>query len=420
MKINLVTILIVFLVKPITLFANINNEYCYSRDQVDSIVAAEVKRQVDTLMINYKIEKAFNSKWESYIDRQNWFITKHNEEMSDRYTWIGLLFTLLAAGFGVVGPLMTNNRFEKKFEKQIKDEFDLYKRQIEESLFESKKSINDSILESKKTINEMIEKRIDDKIDSSKKEIDKHVEEVERQLKLEMRHIDEGFGSELFKLREQINSFRSPEDVKEDASHEEKKIHELLSRAYEHYSRKEYKEAFELYLKAANRGDASAQFYIGEMYYRGLGTERDEYEASKWFVKSAEQNYADAQYMLGELYQAGLGVVSDSKKSDNWYRKAYKNYNEMANNGDARAEYQLGEIYESGRGIKKDFNEAKRWYRLSAKHGYARAQYYLGMMCLYGLHGMERNLQRASELLREAAAQGHEYAQKELKKNGWN
>lgn len=396
-------------------------EQYYSRSQIDSIVAAEVKRQVDTLLIYYKIEKTFNSKMESYINQQTWFIEKHDEEMSDRYNWIGLLFTLLAAGFGVVGPLLTNKRFETQIKKEIRDqikeemnkskgELDMHVKKVEDQLNVSVKDLDNNVSNLKEHVSTAMD---------SFKDLNNNVSNIKEYVSKAMDSFKDDILRKIKEIKLEKEGVQPPTAVKEDASDNEKRIHELLSKAFENYTKKDYEKAFNLYLTAANEGDASAQFYVGEMYSRGFGVEQDRQKAFDWFIKSANQNYADAQYMLGEIYQSGLGVDSNSIESDSWYGKAYKRYKIMANSGDARAEYQLGEMYESGRGIKKDFNEAKRWYRLSARHGYARAQYYLGMMCLYGLHGIERNIQKASELLREAAAQGHEYALKELKRNGW-
>ncbi len=46
--------------------------------------------------------------------------------------------------------------------------------------------------------------------------------------------------------------------------------------------------------KAAEQGDADAQFRLGTMYYFGRGVPKDHREAAKWFMKVAEQGHADA------------------------------------------------------------------------------------------------------------------------------
>ena len=84
-------------------------------------------------------------------------------------------------------------------------------------------------------------------------------------------------------------------------------------------------------LKAlAEKGDAKAQYNLGEMYLRGEGVEKDEKEAVKWYRKAAEQNSALAQYDLGQMYEIGLGVEKDEKEAVKWYRKAAEQGDEDA------------------------------------------------------------------------------------------
>ena len=92
-------------------------------------------------------------------------------------------------------------------------------------------------------------------------------------------------------------------------------------------------------LKAlSEKGDAKAQFNLGEMYQFGLGVEKDEKEAGKWYRKAAEQNVALAQYNLGVMHQFGKGVEKDEKEAVKWCRKA-------AEQNHALAQFSLGGMY---------------------------------------------------------------------------
>ena len=76
-------------------------------------------------------------------------------------------------------------------------------------------------------------------------------------------------------------------------------------------------------LKAlAEKGDAEAQFILGDMYYKAEGVEKDLKEAAKWYRKSAEQGNAKAQWSLGRMYRFGLRVEKDLKEAEKWWRKA--------------------------------------------------------------------------------------------------
>ena len=66
---------------------------------------------------------------------------------------------------------------------------------------------------------------------------------------------------------------------------------------------KDPKEALMWYRKAADQGDAQAEFNVGAMYASGAGVEPDQSEAFKWYQKSAEHGFAMAQHNLGIRYR---------------------------------------------------------------------------------------------------------------------
>ena len=41
-----------------------------------------------------------------------------------------------------------------------------------------------------------------------------------------------------------------------------------------------------------------------------------------WYRKAADQGDADAQYILGYCYETGAGVPKDTAQAADWYRKA--------------------------------------------------------------------------------------------------
>jgi hypothetical protein len=89
-----------------------------------------------------------------------------------------------------------------------------------------------------------------------------------------------------------------------------------------YYSKKEYAQAFEWYEKAANRGVGYSQYTLGEMYYKGLGTERNLTKAAMWYKKAAESRYVlvspMAQFHLAQMYFKGEGVVQDYVEAYKW------------------------------------------------------------------------------------------------------
>ena len=152
------------------------------------------------------------------------------------------------------------------------------------------------------------------------------------------------------------------------------------------------KEINNLYAKAAERGYAPAQDYLGQKYehggidcrFYGPMSPKDEKEAVKWYAKAAEQGYLPAQYHLARCYEKGIGVEENDEESIKWYRKAIDNsinvlyvgipkddyYFQDKNHPPYRigslkadAAFKLGHYYEKGWGVDKNVDEAVKWYK---------------------------------------------------------
>ena len=96
--------------------------------------------------------------------------------------------------------------------------------------------------------------------------------------------------------------------------------------------------AFEGYKAKAEKGNAEAQYNLGESYDNGDGVPKDEVEGVKWYRKAADQGYDRAQFILGVCYASGTGVTKDEVEGVKWYRKA-------ADQGHVRAQHNLGVHY---------------------------------------------------------------------------
>ena len=60
--------------------------------------------------------------------------------------------------------------------------------------------------------------------------------------------------------------------------------------------------------KAAEQGDAAAQYNLGVMYKKGAGVPENYAEALKWYRKAAEQGHTSAQLRFGVMYALGRGI----------------------------------------------------------------------------------------------------------------
>lgn len=120
-------------------------------------------------------------------------------------------------------------------------------------------------------------------------------------------------------------------------------------------------------LKAAESGDANAQFEIGGAYEDGKGVARDDRRAAEWFRKSAEQGNGQAQYSLGMMYAEGRGVERNRDEAIRWYKKA-------ASHGVSQAMYSIAISYYNGEGAEENLGLAYTWLMAAQKGGDPRAQ----------------------------------------------
>ena len=119
--------------------------------------------------------------------------------------------------------------------------------------------------------------------------------------------------------------------------------------------------------KAAEQGDANAQFFMGWLYANGDGVPKDDAQALSWYRKAAAQKHNGAQNNLGWMHDSGRGVPKDSTEAANWYLKA-------AQNGNAHAQNNIGLKYENGTGVEKNISEAMRWFEAAAAQGHEDAK----------------------------------------------
>jgi len=113
------------------------------------------------------------------------------------------------------------------------------------------------------------------------------------------------------------------------------------------------------YRRAAEQGEADAQFSLGLSYDIGQGVPQNYSEAAKWYRRAAEQGHAKAQFNLGLSYDRAKGVPQSHSEAAKWYRRA-------AEQGHAKAQKWLGSMYALGQGVPQDLALAHMWYNLAA------------------------------------------------------
>ena len=175
---------------------------------------------------------------------------------------------------------------------------------------------------------------------------------------------------------------------------------------------------FDETLELAEKGDAEAQYNLGQMYRRGEGVPEDAMEAATLFKMSAAQGNAKAQKALREMrcnsaydiYTLAListinGITDSSMcpgEEAAYERKAYQNglkqckfeivaeCLESVEQGDAIAQFNLAKKYREGNGVIENDAKALGLLKKSAEQGNGDAQASLANMYHSG-EGVTKN-----------------------------
>ena len=106
----------------------------------------------------------------------------------------------------------------------------------------------------------------------------------------------------------------------------------------------------------------------------------------------------------------GAALAQDFNKGFEAYQAgdfatALKEWQPLAEQGDAGAQFNLGVMYKNGWGVPQDYAEAVKWYRLAAERWLASAQCNLGWMCQSG-SGVHQDYAEARKGYRRSSDSG--------------
>ncbi len=128
--------------------------------------------------------------------------------------------------------------------------------------------------------------------------------------------------------------------------------------------RKNWKRSFQYSRLAAQRGDETAFFHLGQDYALGHGTRRNFRKAFECFKKSFLTGYRSAGVAgwIGDCYRRGRGVKRDLRKTVLWMKRAAKL-------GDERSMFDLGYLYSSGsESVAQDNTQGRFYLKKYLKH----------------------------------------------------
>jgi hypothetical protein len=182
----------------------------------------------------------------------------------------------------------------------------------------------------------------------------------------------------------------------------------LKVEAYRYYYGKDkpidYTKALQLYLQAAERGDAEAQFIVGGMFWLGKGTETDKKIGFKWLLSAAEQRKTSPESLsiIGGAFLRGANVPQNYLEAKKWLAEA-------AEQGDLAAQNDLAYLFFNGLGGERDYKKALELYEKAAMQGDSMAQANIGLMYATGT-GINTDKARGYAWYSLAASAGNTFA----------
>lgn len=156
---------------------------------------------------------------------------------------------------------------------------------------------------------------------------------------------------------------------------------------------------------AADHGHAPAMVRLKLYYGLGVITEKDETKSREYLLRAAEAGDADSQHELGRNYARGRdGLPKDASLAVRWYERASASNHLAAINA-------LADLLRKGaEGVPADLSAARKLSQRAADLGNAKAMCDLANMLLKG-EGGDKNATRAFHLARQAAETGYAYGQ---------
>lgn len=115
--------------------------------------------------------------------------------------------------------------------------------------------------------------------------------------------------------------------------------------------------------------------------------------------RAAESGDAEAQFELGRIYASGDGVEPDAAKAAECFRMA-------AEQGDPLAQHSLGSLYLLGDGVPQNNETGVDWIGKAAEQGFPQSECVLGLLCVSGKI-VPRDVERGIALLESAGEKGN-------------
>jgi TPR repeat protein len=127
----------------------------------------------------------------------------------------------------------------------------------------------------------------------------------------------------------------------------------------------ENEESFHWMKAAADQGDSTAYYFLGNYYFDGTGVDVDDQKAFECYFKAAEMGESDGIERLGLCHLYGIGVQRDHDVAFQYFQRA-------AAMGNPKGQCSLGICYLHGYGCRQNAEFALQWISLAANSGHFR------------------------------------------------
>jgi TPR repeat protein len=132
-------------------------------------------------------------------------------------------------------------------------------------------------------------------------------------------------------------------------------------------------------LPFADKGNSEAQYLMGVIFSHQDKT-RDYQSAARWYDKAAQQGNADAQFSLGFLLYNGAGNPGEKTSVAPDRTLAFQYLTAAAQQNMPMAQHLVSTMLLKGEGTNADAMEALRWGMLAAEADIAESQFNVAMM----------------------------------------
>jgi len=139
------------------------------------------------------------------------------------------------------------------------------------------------------------------------------------------------------------------------------------------------KEEIERLRNWTKKGKVWAMDLLAGRYRDGVGVKQSDKKANELYEMAAKRGNAGAQFNLGQIYRQGAYGLTQSDK------RAFEYYKLAANQGDPTAQHLLGLMYAEGKGIEQSNSKAREWFTKAVAQGDVAAIDNLKIMDKHGV-----------------------------------